>query len=157
VTPEPTRKLLLCQWFGPLPQWFDLWRENIRRLEPHGYDVLLDTDIDEFAERVHRFLGIEFPREDGRKVCDYRAAFGVLYADEIKGYDFWGHTDLDMLYGRVERWVTEAFLAGLDLHSNHPTYVSGPWSLYRNTHQINLLYNHDPSWRVNMENPHTTG
>jgi hypothetical protein len=95
------RKLLICPYFGDLPEWFPLWYSNIERLRDDGYELLFETIEDTFAERVHDVLGVKYPRGDGYKVCDYRCAFGELYADELDGYDYWGHTDLDCVYGRV--------------------------------------------------------
>jgi hypothetical protein len=152
------RKLLLAPWFGPLPTWYRLWFDNISRLGQFGFDVYVTQDQHDFNARVKATLGIENAiGDDGRKVCDYRCAFGLLYADLIDGYDFWGHTDLDMVYGRVERYVTDDFLDGLELHSNHPTYVSGPWSLYGNDRAINELFMQHEDWRGYLENPATTG
>ena len=152
------RKLLLAPWFGPLPTWYRLWFDNISRLGQFGFDVYVTQDGFDFNRRVKDILGIENAiGDDGRKVCDYRCAFGLLYADLLDGYEWWGTTDLDMVYGRVENWVTDDFLGDIDLHSNHPTYVSGPWSLYRNTPPVNELFTHYSDWRGELENPRTTG
>lgn len=88
---------------------------------------------------------------------DFRHSFGLLYQDKLDGYDFWGHTDFDMVYGRVERWVTDAFLDNVDIHSNHVDYISGPWTLYRNTPVINSLFAVCEDWRGYLENPATLG
>lgn len=152
-----TSKLLICPWFGPTPKWFDSWWRNISGLHKHGYDVLLDRQEDGFAKRVRDRLGVTWPEGDGRKVCDYRCAFGVIYGPVLADYDFWGHTDLDCIYGRVERYVTEEFLSRLDIHSNHIDYVSGPWTLYRNTPAVNELFLNYPRWQDELERPGTTG
>lgn len=152
------RKLLIAPWFGPLPSWFTLWSQNIARLTPHGYDLHVTTDRIDFNQRVKQTLGIENAiQDDGRKACDYRCAFGLIYADLTEGYEFWGTTDLDMVYGRVEQWVTDDFLNAIDLHSNHPTYVSGPWSLYRNIDDVNTLFQRHDDWHGHLTNPRTTG
>ena len=36
-----TRKLLICTWFGDLPEWYDDWQANVDRLTKVGYDVFL--------------------------------------------------------------------------------------------------------------------
>ena len=154
------RKLIIAPWFGPLPSYYKLWVNNIGRLAPHGYHIYGTFDKEDFNRRVKAALGIENAiGDDGRKVCDYRCTFGVIYADLIEkgSFDFWGTTDVDMVYGRVEEWVTDDFLADIDLHSNHPTYVSGPWSLYRNTPPVNELFMHYEDWRGELGNPRTTG
>jgi hypothetical protein len=151
------RKLLICPYFGDLPEWFPLWYSNIERLRDDGYELLFETIEDTFAERVHDVLGVKYPRGDGYKVCDYRCAFGELYADELDGYDYWGHTDLDCVYGRVGYFLPDDVLGKYDIFSNHATYVSGPWSLYRNTPKINQLFHLVQDWRGYLENPATTG
>lgn len=134
-----TRKLFLCPWFGPLPEWWGLYRP------PAGYDFLLFTDRDGFDGRCRERLGVGYP--DVVAPHGFRPALGVLFAEEIAGYDFWGHTDLDCVYGRVGRWVTDEFLEGLDVHSNHRDYVCGPWTLYRNRSVVNELFMRTPGWR----------
>lgn len=151
-------KLLITPWFGQLPEWWPEYEQNARRLAEHGFEWLIVTDLELFQRRVKSTLGIDCPIQPGTgKVHDYRATFGELFADEIKGYDFWGHTDFDCVYGRVEKFVTDDFLAGLDLHSDAPHYVCGPWSLYRNTPVVNRLFRDEPLWREILENPRTTG
>lgn len=151
------RKLLITHWFGPPPEWYDLWAVNIGRLARYGYDVLIEGDEDAFADLAKRKLGVTYPKGDGRKVCDYRAAFGVLYADELKDYDYFGHTDLDCVYGRVGHFLPDEVLRPVEVFSNHPTYVSGPWSLYKNTPLVNETFRLVEDWRGYLENPATTG
>jgi hypothetical protein len=150
-------KLLICPYFGELPEWFELWHANVQRLERDGYDLLLETSQHAFAERVGEILGVEYPRGDGRKVCDFRCAFGLLYADELGDYNYWGHTDLDVIYGRVGHYLPDELLIGYDIFSNHDTYVSGPWSLYRNVPLVNELFWQIDDWEGYLENPVTTG
>lgn len=152
------RKLLITHWFGLLPEWFHLWCENIESLERYGYDVLLITDLEETTTRVHDILGLRFPGEEGgTKMHDLRPALGMLYEDRIEGYDFYGHTDLDCVYGRVGGWLPDEVLGELDAHSNHPTYQCGPWSLYRNERDVRELFMGCPDWQGQIENPRTTG
>ncbi len=151
------RKLLICPYFGEPPEWFDLWLENIQRLERDGYDLFFETSEHAFAERVGEVLGVEFPRGDGYKVCDFRCTFGELFADELSSYDYWGHTDLDCVYGRVGYFLPDDVLGPVDIFSNHATYVSGPWSLYRNRELVNGLFRRQEDWRGHLENPVTTG
>ncbi len=150
------RKLLICPWFGPLPSWHKHWANQATSLQADGYDVMVTHDEAMFADRVERALGVKFPG-GGMKVCDYRAAFGLLFADELRGYDYWGHTDTDCVYGRISHFVNDTRLGGLEQWSNHPTYVSGPWSVYRNTPAVNELFMQEPDWRGYLSEPHTSG
>lgn len=135
------KKLLICPYFGDFPKWMDRYEK------PKGYEMLIDTNLGDFKRRVKDKLGIDYPGlPNTGKVWDYRGALGFLYAKEIEGYDFWGHTDFDCVYGDVDKWVTDEFLAELDVHSNHGTYVNGCWSLYRNIPKVNELFQRAENW-----------
>lgn len=153
------RKLLIVPWFGAPPPWFAQWRINTNRaLKEHGYDILFDQNLTEFKKRVKRRLGVDAPIVPGEgKVHDYRCTLAALYPEAIDGYDFWGHTDLDMVYGHVHSWITDEFLSELDIHSNHVDYISGPWTLYRNTPVVNELFLAHRDWRGHLTNPDVTG
>lgn len=152
------RKLLVCPWFGPLPEWFEHWERNVATLERYGYDVLVTTDLPAFKQRVADILGVDCPIAEGSgKIHDYRCTFGMLYADELRGYDFWGHTDFDCVYGKIDNFLPDGQLKMVDLFSNHPTYVSGPWSLYRNTPVVNELFKTVPNWEGYLAFPETNG
>lgn len=139
-------------YFGNLPEWYDKFEL------PKGYDILLDQDLDGFKKRVKDKLGIDYPGLIGTgKVWDYRCALGFLYEEEIKGFDFWGHTDFDCVYGDVDKWVTDEFLEPLAIHSNHATYVNGCWSLYRNHAIVNTLFTKYHDWKEKMIHPEPNG
>ncbi len=152
------KKLFIVPFFGELPPWFDQWVANMELLKPMGYDYLLVTNLKLFEQRVRDKLGIEPNITPGTgKLWDYRPAFGVLFEDEIKGYDFYGHTDFDVVYGNVDKWVTDDFLKDLDVHSNHNTYVCGFWTLYRNKKAVRELFYNSPSWKIMMTRPGAVG
>jgi Family of unknown function (DUF6625) len=153
------RKLMICPWFGDEPVWANRWHASAGALAEHGYDFLHDRDLDEFKQRVQDVLGIRCPIvPGGSKIHDFRPAFGELYRDELEGYDFWGHTDYDCVYGRVDRFVTDELLASVDIQTDNVySYLSGPWTLYRNDPRIAALYTHDPEWAETMEASETTG
>lgn len=152
---------MICNWFGPELEWHDLWLKDFEeRLYPQGYELLLITNERWWATRARQALGVAWPGgADPRKACDYRACFGVMFGKELSNgnYDWWGHTDLDCVYGRVERFMTEDLLAGHDIVANHHDYVSGPWTLYRRRLEVDLLYQRHEDWVGHLENPETTG
>ena len=152
------KKIFITPFFGDFPEWMDEYKAHFEKvLRPRGYDWLLDTDYEGFKKRVKSKLSMDYLGLPGTgKVWDFRCALGLLYQDEIKGYDFWGHTDFDCVYGDVDSFVTDKFLSELDVHSNHISYVNGCWSLYRNIPQINQLFM-GADWRKYMGDPETNG
>ena len=152
------KKIFITPYFGEFPSWFEEYKEHFeQQLRPKGYGWLLDTDFEGFKRRVKEKLGIEYLGLPGTgKIWDFRGSLGLLYEDEIKDYEFWGHTDFDCVYGDVDKWVTDEFLSGLDVHSNHDEYVNGCWSLYRNNTNVNTLFFRS-DWRTYMTIPGPTG
>jgi len=140
-------KVLICPYFGDLPPWMDRYWENAARLQEHGYDFLLETDEDAFRDRVRDLLAIEPPVMAGTgNIWDFRPALGYLYEDEIKDFHYWGHTDFDCVYGRVERFYPDELLGQYDILTDHWDYICGPWTLYRNTLEVRELFIQNPEW-----------
>lgn len=152
-------KVFICPYFGVHPEWMDNYWRNAERMQAHGYNFLLEDDEDAFRDRVRDRLGIEPPPMWGTgNIWDFRPALGFLYEDKIADYDFWGHTDFDCVYGRVERFTTDERLHACDIFSDCAhNYIAGPWSLYRNHRDIRELFLQHPLWEHNMTYPVPTG
>jgi hypothetical protein len=70
-------------------------------------------------------------------LCDFRPAFGDIFAEELTGYEYWGHCDLDVLFGRIrDHLPSEAFDADKIL-------FQGNFALYRNTPDAARWYRHE--------------
>ena len=151
-------KLFITPWFGPLPEWWPQYAAQMERLREHGYEWLIERNLEAFQERCLRKLGVRPPIvAGGSKSHDLRPMLGYLYEAELRGYDFWGFTDFDVVYGRVQDWVTDEFLSKLDVHSNHHSYMCGPWSLLRNTAEARNLFLFVPGWREKVLDPNVNG
>jgi hypothetical protein len=146
------KKILITPYFGTFPEWMDKFEV------PKGYDWFLDTDLDAFKKRVKDKLGIDYPGTYGSgKVWDYRCALGLLYEEEIKGFDFWGTVDFDVVFGDVNKFFPDEELTKLDIWSNHDSYVCGFWSLYRNCKDVNELFMKYPFWEDKLSTPDCLG
>jgi hypothetical protein len=153
-----SRKLLICPYFGDLPPWWPLYyREEIPRLRREGFDMHVNLNEFDFHMRCMEILGIDPPHMTGTgKIWDFRPALGLLYAEELKGYDWWGHTDFDCVYGRVSAFSLDEILDGCDIYSDCAHgYLAGPWTLYRNVKEVNHLF-FDGEWEQNMLSPKPT-
>ena len=145
-------KILITPYFGKLPEWMDKFEP------PKGYTWLLDIDLEKFKHRVKEKLGIDYPGVYGSgKVWDYRCALGLLYEEEIKGYDFWATMDFDVVFGDVNKFFPDEELEKLDIWSNHDTYVCGFFSLYRNTPNVNRLFLDCRGWTDYLFRPEPNG
>jgi hypothetical protein len=104
----------------------------------------------DLAERIRGHFEFDISLERPYKLCDFRPAFGEIFHDELAGYDFWGHSDLDVLFGRIrDHLPPEAFEADKIL-------FQGNFALYRNTVEAARWYRHEVgkvSYRQAMTRP----
>jgi hypothetical protein len=146
------KKILIVPYFGDLPEWIDKFEP------PKGYHMILDRDIEKFKQRVGDKLGLEYPGKVGSgKVWDYRCALGILYSEEISGFDYWGHCDLDVVWGDMEFALPDDVLSQVDVYSSHNEYVCGCFSLYKNIPEVNNLFKNYPFWGDKMVDPDPIG
>lgn len=69
------------------------------------------------------------------KICDFRPAYGFIYEEYIKGYDFWGYCDTDVIFGRIREFYTEELLNEYDKLG-----FLGHCTMFRNDAKINRLF-----------------
>jgi hypothetical protein len=144
------RKLMIAPYFGGLPPWYDKYLANTNRLRPYGWDFLTFPDESDFKLLVAQNLGVNiFHLELARcrKVTDFFPMFGAIFKDYLRNYNYWGHCGLDQIYGDVPDWCEDAELEECLIWSNDPGTICGPFTVYRNTPDINNLFMREPDWK----------
>jgi hypothetical protein len=85
-------------------------------------------------------LGLSVNIANGYKLCDFKPAYGLIFSDLVNEYDFWGHCDIDIIFGRIREFITDELLENYDLISVRHDYISGCFLLYRNIPKLNTLF-----------------
>lgn len=153
------KKLFIIPYYGEWPEWMSKYTEQMSRLKKYGYDFYITNDIDDFCRRAREVLDIDIELDPGTsKLHDFRTAFGLMYQDILEGYDFWGITDLDCVYGNILNFMPDEDLKDLDIWSNHHNYICGPWTLFKNIEKVNNLFKKFHGWHglmaeKNNQNP----
>ncbi len=155
---------LVVPHFGPRPPYFPLVVRSMARNPDVHWLLFTDRPVPDappnltvrvcgfadLAARIRGHFDFEVSLERPYKVCDFRPAFGEIFAAELAGYDFWGHCDLDVLFGRIsDHLPPEAFAADKIL-------FQGNFALYRNTPAAAGWYRHEVgkvSYREAMTTP----
>ena len=112
------------EWSGELPA-------NVK---------LLYTSLKDISETATRKLGFEVNITSGYKLCDFKPAYGLIFSDLLDEYDFWGHCDIDIIFGCIREFVTGELLENYDLISVRHDYISGCFLLYCNMPKLNTLF-----------------
>lgn len=102
--------------------------------------------LGQFKIEASRSLGFEVAIDKGYKLCDFRPAIGCIFPNLIKGYDFWGYCDVDLVLGNIRSFLTDELLNSYDVISARHDYLTGCFSLFRNTPYINYLYEHSKDY-----------
>lgn len=146
------RILFIVPYYGKWPVFFREWAYTAGYLEKQNIDFLLVTDLEvefelasnihiekmsfeELKKKIQACFDFKISLESPYKLCDYRPSYGLIFQDEIEGYSFWGHCDVDMFWGNVRKFITDDILEKYD-----KIQYMGHFVLYRNCKQMNELF-----------------
>jgi hypothetical protein len=102
--------------------------------------TIIESTLEQFRARASEMLGEQIFFDNPYKVCDFKPAFGVLFEEYLREYDFWGNADIDIVYGNIRDFLTKELLNNNDVITARREYLAGHMTLYRNTPEINRLY-----------------
>jgi hypothetical protein len=159
--------IIIIDYFGRWPEWFPIFLESCR--QNPTIDWLFHTDCsfkgidipnvkfkyispEDYIKRVSETLKIKFQPREAYKLCDLRPATGYLYAEEIKGYDFFGYGDIDLVYGDIRRFYTDAVLQN-NVISTHEWCLCGHLALIRNKPWLRVAFKRIKNWKIYFEEP----
>ena len=109
--------------------------------------------IEEFKIDAAKALGFEVAVEFGYKLCDFKPAYGAIFSDYIKDYDFWGYCDVDVIFGNIRSFMTDELLNEYDVISARHDYLTGCFALYRNNTYMRELFRQSKDYRNVFTDP----
>lgn len=137
-------------WSGKLPDYFGLWLQSCAGNPSVDFLVFTSEALPEpvpdnvkhyaldFAQLQRKFQeNFDFPiaLNTPYKFCDFKPAYGEVFAEYLTGYDFWGHCDVDLIWGNIRKFITDDIMEQYDR-----IYTHGHCILYRNTPKVNAMY-----------------
>ena len=108
---------------------------------------ILPCTIDRFKTDTSKALGFDVAIESGYKLCDFKPAYGTIFADFIKEYDFGGSCDADVIFGNIRLFMTDELLNAYDIISARHDYLTGCFALYRNNPFMRELFKQSKGYR----------
>lgn len=155
MKPGKYKTLLICPYFGPLPAWMEYFLQSCAYNPSYNWLIYSDAkkpsflpqnvlfvkkSIKDFNQLASDNLQLTIRITNPYKICDLRPAFGIIFKDFTKDYEFWGSTDIDLIYGNIDYFIKPMILRSFDIISVKKEYLPGHFTLYRNTPYINNLY-----------------
>lgn len=128
MTPVNARLVALLPYFGPLPTTFGVTLASMRRNVIIDWVIITDQPgIDEsenvkviastlgtLRQEFSTSLGFDVALEHPYKLCDFRPAYGEIFAKLTRGYQYWGYCDADVVFGDLTTPITSAISAETD-------------------------------------------
>lgn len=145
-----TSVIYIVLYFGKMREDFPLWLKTCSYNPTINWLIITDDKTDycypknvnvlyqSFEETKNKFSKhIDFPivLDTPYKLCDYKPLYGEVYAEYIGEYDFWGHCDLDILWGDIRKFLTEDIFQRYDKIG-----FLGHSTLYRNSSEVNMRW-----------------
>jgi len=137
-------------YFGRLPTHFDCVLRSCE-YNPSIQWVIVTDDTTPWDlppnVRIHRAtlpelqklfshkLGFDVSLPRAYVLCDFRPAFGLLFSEIFSGFAFWGHCDLDVIFGDLRHFL------GTEILNRHDRILQrGHLSIYRNVDEVNRYF-----------------
>lgn len=153
---------LIIPYFGKWPEWMDLYLYSCSK--QHNIDFIFYTDC-EIPQRIysntifHRIsfgdycsfvsnrLSISFHPKAAYKLCDLKVFYGIVHEDDLKGYDWWGFGDIDLVYGDLSILVNDKKLKKYDLLTTHVDRIAGHFTVIRKKSKYTTLCMEIQDWK----------
>jgi hypothetical protein len=165
---ESSIVFIIC-WHGNFPWYFPYFIHSCR-YNP-SIDFLIFTDnaevkldlpanvkiipysLEQFRTNAAEALGFEVAIESGYKLCDFKPAYGLIFQNYIKDYNFWGYCDIDIIFGNIRSFMTDELLHEYDIISARHDYLTGCFALYRNNQKMRELFKQSKDYRKVFTDP----
>ncbi|MBN1952903.1 MAG: hypothetical protein JW801_16990 [Bacteroidales bacterium] len=164
----PTIKIkLIVVYFGPLPILARYFIYSCKYNPDFTFVIFTDQPAPDslppnvkvipyskpkFEELVKIKTGLHIRLLNPYKICDFKPTFGHLFEDFLTDADFWGYCDLDMIFGTIADFITPECLENYDVISSRKNSLAGNFTLFRNTGDINKLYQKALCWKLILSN-----
>lgn len=133
-------------YFGKLPNYFHLWMQSCASNSNVDFKLFTDAKVEKNPinlEIIHMTLkemkvlaeqkiGMQIALDTPFKCCDYKPVYGLIFEDYLKDYDYWGHCDLDLIFGDLQ-----SFFDLYQLEKYDKFLPLGHLAMYRNTKECN--------------------
>jgi len=153
--------LKIIPYFGKLPQMWDLYVASLAKND--FLHLLFITDIpinkelpanirvvkmtfDDFYAHVESVLGVKIEAKSPYKICELKPAMAYLFNEYVADYEYWAYGDIDIIYGDLKRFLKKPFAQNADVISFREDWLSGPFTVIKNTKELNELFIQSPDF-----------
>ena len=163
--------IVIC-YFGKWPAWLTYFLKSCAYNTTIDWLIFSDFKLpiqpkynikyhllskEHFNKLATRKLNFDINIEDSYKLCDFKPTYGKIFEDYLKPYNFWGYSDIDVIYGQIRNFLSDNILTNYDIVSTYKGFLSGPFCVYRNIPIINNLFTKSSRSKKILQNPSHIG
>lgn len=142
--------VVIIPYFGKFPSSFKTWIKSCENNKNIDWIIITDNDMEnkystnirviktnfeEICFKIQKKFDFKISLQKPYKLCDFKPAYGYIFYEYIKEYDFWGHCDMDMIFGDISFFITDEIL-----RKYKKIMTKGHFTLYKNTKEINEIF-----------------
>lgn len=141
--------LIFAFWFGKLPNYFELWLKTVKYNKTIDFIFFTDSYVkgspdnlklvnisfDDISQKVKSKFDVDIVLDKPYKLCEYRCGFGYIFPEYIQGYDFWGHCDIDTIFGDLRYFLNDE-----KLNYYEKINTLAHLTIYKNSEKTNKLF-----------------
>jgi hypothetical protein len=114
---------------------------------------IINKSLNEIISSASSKLKLKVSIDDPYKLCDFKPAYGFLFSQMLEVYDFWGHGDIDVIYGNIRSFLTHEILTEYELITARHDFLSGTFTLFRNNDKLNTLFMESKDYKKVFSQP----
>ena len=146
---------LINVFFGDFPWYFNFFLKSCSTNSTIEFLIFTDQvkpknspenvkfihfSLEEFNHLASKKLNLEINIQYAYKLCDFKPAYGIIFSDYLKNSEYWGITDIDIIFGRIREFITDEMLSNHEVISVRNDYPTGSFMIFENIEKVNNLF-----------------
>lgn len=142
--------IFIIAYYGEYPSYFQLFLNSCKNNPNYEWLIVTDNKTSyNYPKNVHILdlswlelcqlfqnkFSFKISIDRPYKLCDFKPAYGYIFQEYICNYDYWGHCDVDLVFGNLDHFLPPDKICNYDKIGH-----LGHMSLYKNTKEINMLF-----------------
>ena len=147
---------VIVVYFGKFPKYMHYFLQSASYNRELNFKIFTDDDYSCYAsyenvefiamnlvvfnELVSKKMKFTVAIKNSYKLCDFKPMYGFIFNDYISIYSHWAHCDVDIIFGNIANYLIRNSLYDYDIVSSHGLYISGAFTMYKNTEYVNNIF-----------------
>ena len=161
MSKDKTIAIIIC-YMGKLPWYFTYFTHTCSHNQSIDFFIISDDKtykyplptnvhlvfktLEEINDLATNKLGFNTKILSAYKLCDFKPTYGLLFSELIEKYDFWGHGDIDIIYGNIRKFITSDVLNAHDIIAIRHDFLTGYFLLFKNNDKMKFLFTHSKDY-----------